>query len=130
MATCQTINCQEIAAHGYDRQLYCYYHWINGGGFKDVTDISEDHGQYIEEEASDLVRMGPRQDAYGHPKVNFGRLAQMWSAYKGVEFTPADVAIMFILHKAARLAQDPTHRDSRLDLLGYAINLDMVLEDE
>jgi hypothetical protein len=48
----------------------------------------------------------------------------MWNAYLLAlperELTPQDVSVMMILLKAARLANDPSHRDSVVDICGYA----------
>lgn len=87
----------------------------------------------ILKEASDTVN-GPRQAAYGHPKVNFQRIADIWNVHlaskMGVEsvvgtncayhrITARDVAIMLIGLKLAREAQSPKH-DSLVDIIGYA----------
>ena len=36
---------------------------------------------------------------YGTPESNFGRIAQLWTAYNGNEYTVKDVGIMMILLK-------------------------------
>lgn len=61
-----------------------------------------------------------RNATHGDPEDNFGRIAQLWAAYKRVDFTPTDVAAMMALMKVARIAQSPDHRDSWIDLAGYA----------
>jgi hypothetical protein len=63
---------------------------------------------------------GPRARDYGDARDNFGRTAQMWSAYKGIEFTATDVAALLALLKVSRLANTPNHQDSWVDLVGYA----------
>lgn len=70
------------------------------------------------EVAEKLIR-GDRLEHYGHPSVNFKRIADSWSAYKGVEITPVDVCIMMIMLKAQRMAEG-YHRDSVVDIGGYA----------
>lgn len=61
---------------------------------------------------------------YGKPEDNFGRIAALWRSHLGnreaCEITAVDVAIMLALVKVARLGNDPTHKDSWVDLAGYA----------
>ena len=45
-----------------------------------------------------------RDIQHGDVENSFPRIAQMWSAYKGVEFTPVDVTVMLILLKVARIS--------------------------
>lgn len=63
---------------------------------------------------------GPRNRDYGDAHDNFERTAKLWSAFKGVEFTAADVAALLSLLKLSRLANTPNHEDSWVDLVGYA----------
>ena len=61
-----------------------------------------------------------RNETHGEPEDNFGRIAELWTAYKRVPFNAPDVAAMMALMKVARIAQSPSHRDSWIDLAGYA----------
>lgn len=61
-----------------------------------------------------------RNATHGDPEDNFGRIAELWAAYKRVPFNATDVAAMMALMKVARIAQSPEHRDSWIDLAGYA----------
>jgi hypothetical protein len=68
---------------------------------------------------------GQRASDYGTPKVNLGeRTADLWDAYLRHRDGPVDgrdVCIMQILVKVARLVEgDGAHRDSWLDIAGYA----------
>lgn len=79
---------------------------------------------------------GDREKTYGKPSKNLDTIAQMWSAYVNsalggdmftadgqkidVIFDAKDVAIMMVLLKSARLANDQSHRDSVVDICGYA----------
>ena len=70
---------------------------------------------------------GPRQKAYGHPRDNFERTARLRNGYlfacKGNDaplLNATDVAQMMVLLKMARLMQTPDHRDSIVDMAGYA----------
>lgn len=61
-----------------------------------------------------------RQDQYGKPEDNFAKIAEMWSAYKGVYFTPADVCMMMCMLKIARILTGSGKTDNYIDLCGYA----------
>ena len=63
---------------------------------------------------------GSREQAHGNPHGTFERIAKAWSAYLNVEMTAADVAVMMILFKTARLKGNPKHEDSWVDIAGYA----------
>ena len=81
----------------------------------------------ILEEAQGII-YGDREKTYGHPAKNLSCIADMWNAYLMSRFneelssllTAKDVAAMMVLLKTARLANDPTHRDSLVDICGYA----------
>lgn len=61
---------------------------------------------------------GQRQEDYGKPEDNFSNIAKLWSAYKDVEFTTKDVALMMGLLKIARMKAG-TKLDSAVDACGY-----------
>lgn len=63
---------------------------------------------------------GQREKDYGTPEDNFGRIAEFWTTYMGVEFGTVDVAIMMALLKIARISENMQHMDSWVDLAGYA----------
>lgn len=85
--------------------------------------------------AAEAVRIvtGARRAAYGKPEKNFERIARLWEAHfvnigllpeagpSGPRILPRDVAAMMRLMKEARLAETPDHRDSYVDLVGYAL---------
>jgi hypothetical protein len=68
---------------------------------------------------------GDRQRDYGHPRVNHGRTARLWSAYLGIEITPTQVCVLNILQKISRL-QNAYHHDGPTDIAGYARNIEMI----
>ena len=64
---------------------------------------------------------GQRQQDYGTPEDNFGKIARLWNAYMGDDiFTPLDVAMMMSLLKIARIKTGTATEDSFVDLAGYA----------
>lgn len=69
---------------------------------------------------------GNREQDYGTPEDSFGRIAALWTAYMSnnsiadTVFSASDVSIMLALLKIARLANNPEHMDSWVDLAGYA----------
>lgn len=80
-------------------------------------------------EATEVV--GGRGKSYGTPEDNFARIARLWTAHLENRHgdlvhrpTPIldaqDVSMMMALMKIARLANDPNHHDSWVDVAGYA----------
>ena len=63
---------------------------------------------------------GHREQDYGKPENNFARIAGLWEAYTGREYTPEQVAVMLALLKIARLGSGRPHPDNYVDLAGYA----------
>lgn len=93
--------------------------------FKQLSDdtvIALD-GDSVLQEAHKII-YGDREKTYGKPSKNLDTIGKMWTAYvtaSGLtEFSAKDVAVMMVLLKAARLANDPNHRDSVVDICGYA----------
>jgi hypothetical protein len=81
----------------------------------------EDVPENVLQEAERII-YGDREKTYGSPSKNLLRIAEMWNAYLGEEsgLTAQDVCVMMILLKSARLANTPGHRDSVVDICGYA----------
>lgn len=61
-----------------------------------------------------------RRDDYGDPAEQFKAIAERWSITLGMPVTPSQVALCMIDLKLARLAYDPGHVDSMVDVIGYA----------
>lgn len=79
----------------------------------------------ILDEAKAII-YGDREKTYGAPAKNLKMIGDLWAAYSGVPFTAEDVCNMMILLKVARLANDPKHRDSQVDLCGYAALMERI----
>lgn len=64
---------------------------------------------------------GQREQDYGRPEDSLGRIADLWTAYYGSEFSPVDVAMMMMaLLKVARIKGRHATEDSFVDIAGYA----------
>jgi len=61
-----------------------------------------------------------RAETYGPADTALRRIAARWSLTLGQPVTPAQVALCMIDLKMVRLAHDPNHRDSLVDVIGYA----------
>ena len=70
-----------------------------------------------------------RGRAYGPAAPLFARVAARWSATLGIAVTPAQVVLCLLDLKLARLAHDPAHRDSIVDVAGYAALLAELAHD-
>lgn len=74
---------------------------------------------------------GPRQEAYGHPKVNFANIAEGWNVILKNEgdkrITPEQVALCMIWTKVCREINQPAF-DNEVDIAGYVNTLHMIKE--
>lgn len=69
---------------------------------------------------ADRIVYSDRERTYGAPAKNLKQIARLWSAYLDTEITAHEVCDMMILLKIARLQNNPEHRDSLVDVAGYA----------
>jgi len=77
------------------------------------------------EEALELVN-GSRQESYGDPSEQYGKLAEFWSVILSVEVTAENVVHCLLAMKLCREINKPG-RDNRVDLAGYAEVLDQIV---
>lgn len=70
-----------------------------------------------------------RAQQYGSPAVNIKKIAELWTTYKGVEFSPKDVGVMMALLKIARISSGQSKDDNYIDACGY-LSLSCELEPE
>jgi len=61
-----------------------------------------------------------RSVQYGSVSQSMAAVATRWSVTLGCEVTPAQVVLCLLDLKLARLAHDPTHESSAVDVCGYA----------
>ena len=76
------------------------------------------NGPELLEHAACLVNR--RRRDYGEPVELFEHVAARWSLTLGTKVSPAQVVLCLIDLKLARLARDPRHFDSQVDVAGYA----------
>ncbi|KNX40394.1 hypothetical protein ROE7235_02611 [Roseibaca ekhonensis] len=62
-----------------------------------------------------------RAEEYGPARVSLDKIAARWSQNLGCEVTPAQVVLCMIDLKMVRLTHDVDHRDSLVDVIGYAV---------
>lgn len=90
-------------------------------------------GRSVLDQAHELVE-GHRGKDYGHPWEDFNRTAGLWNALFAHKlsspFTASDVAAAMRMVKESRLQHTPDHRDSLVDICGYARTQEMVWERE
>lgn len=97
------------------------------------ADTLEPIAETIMQEAQRLV-YGERGATYSHPADDFGRTAALWNArfahmlMAGEQFVPEDIAAAMRLVKESRLVASPRHRDSLVDIAGYAGTQELVWE--
>ena len=76
------------------------------------------NAEQLLEHAADIVNR--RRRDYGEPVEFFEAVAGRWSITLGTKVSPALVVLCLIDLKLARLARDPKHLDSQVDVAGYA----------
>lgn len=72
----------------------------------------------ILDHAAQVLEM--RAEVYGPADTSLQAIAARWSLTLGRPVTSAQVVLCMIDLKLVRLTHDPTHRDSLVDVIGYA----------
>ena len=75
--------------------------------------------QSVTAEANKLV-YADRGEAYGHPLSDYEATAKIWSGILGQHVTPYQAALCMAGVKLSRASRNVGHRDSLVDLAGYA----------
>jgi len=75
----------------------------------------------ILDHAAQVLEM--RAETYGPADASLQAIAARWSLTLGRPVTPAQVVLCMIDLKLGRLTHDPGHRDSLVDVIGYAVLL-------
>jgi hypothetical protein len=84
-------------------------------------------GKNLLQEAAEAITE-ERIEAYGHPRVNLEDIARIWSVVLRADVTAEQVALCMVGTKVARLLNG-YHRDSAVDIAGYARVLELLHED-
>lgn len=69
---------------------------------------------------AELMVTGAREEDYGTPEDNFGKIAALWNAAFGTSFTAEDVTLAMVLLKVARQTTGSGSTDTWVDIAGYA----------
>jgi hypothetical protein len=99
-----------------------------------VKDKGKKQADTMLHSAAELIA-GSRQSDYGDKLQNFSQIAMLFQGtlaaklLPGVEISAEDVALLMMQVKIARLAKSPDHKDSILDVAGYA-GCYAILQDE
>ena len=64
--------------------------------------------------------MVPRAKDYGEAYDNHERVAKLWSSVLNINVSVSQVYMCLLLLKVARLVVTPNHKDSWIDIAGYA----------
>lgn len=127
---------------GEDGDETAHLRWAGEGVFEELPEapqkIEAPEVESILAEADRLVSTD-RQAAYGHPLDNFDMIARRWQTHldnnadnnvRPVDLTAEDVAIMMMDLKMARLESGQVdHRDSQVDIAGYAKCFHLIREE-
>ena len=89
-----------------------------------------DHVSTILDDAKEAIES---HTEYGSPTANHERIAYLWNIfidYKSTDgISPKDVMAMMILVKISRIMETPEHKDSIVDIAGYAALLGSALRE-
>lgn len=84
----------------------------------ELGDPAADRAAVLQEAIKVVTR--DRNSTYGEAEDSFTTIADLWSVYLGIDLLPQDVAALMTLLKVARVRVNPGHRDSWVDIAGYA----------
>ena len=70
-------------------------------------------------EKANMLIAGDREKDYGDKVHNHNNIAKLWSAYKDIEITAHDVAVMMVLLKIARTKLGEISEDTYIDMSAY-----------
>lgn len=88
------------------------------GGQSKLTVLAEAHS----------IVNGQRRQDYGGPFESFSDIAKGWSLVLGIDVTPEQVGLCMIQLKVARAKNGGFHRDSFVDIAGYAQCMEFIAE--
>jgi Domain of unknown function (DUF6378) len=80
-------------------------------------------------EAEEIIN-GQRREEYGEVLPSFQLIADLWAPILKVEVSPEQVALCMINLKIARYLMGGFHRDSVVDIAGYAGCLEKIQDQK
>lgn len=103
-------------------------HWRSGNPIHSPEFFVPEHAKESILQEAERVVNGPRRVAYNHPLDNFTSIAQLWSAFLGMDISAEQVGLMMILFKIPR--ENFKHgRDHLVDIAGYAQCIQIILDE-
>lgn len=63
--------------------------------------------------------LSPREETYGSPQENFGRIAKIAAVLLNRNVSEWEVAAFLLATKLGRIPNDPTYEDSYIDGINY-----------
>ncbi len=60
-------------------------------------------------------------ESYSRHDSFFVQLSKTWSGMLGIELTPSQCCAMMIVFKSCRIINNPGHKDTADDLVGYSL---------
>jgi hypothetical protein len=97
--------------------------WATPAEWDRLLPPSKEYPVNVRDEIIDTAKgliSGDRHNTYGDASDDFTRTGKMWEQVLGVEVSPEQVALCMLLVKVSRLTNTHTHRDSWVDVIGYA----------
>lgn len=95
-------------------------HAYPGGYPKDKGAMAGINGRSRVLEDAKRLTCNDRNESYGPVDIMYKRIAVGWAEILGTDVTKEQVGMMMIWMKLARLCNSPDHRDSWVDIAGYA----------
>lgn len=89
-------------------------------------DFAEEPGPLEQFDAAIQTVTQQRGEVYGHPAVDFDRVARLKAVVAECADAPVRHALEMICVKVARLIETPSHNDSAIDIAGYARTIAMI----
>ena len=105
-------------------QWATWLRWVPKRSVIPMSDVFADGYDLISEEIAETI--GSRNGSHGDPIENHEHIADLWSAYLGVEVSATDVAACMILLKLCRFKIGGQDRDHWRDSMGYAEIANMI----
>ena len=76
---------------------------------------------YINKAQQIAELLDQKGEDYNSPDNFFVQLANAWSGLFGIELTPSQCCAMMIVFKSCRIINNPGHKDTADDLVGYSL---------